>query len=242
MTDPSPPRIVVLVSADAEWRATTETLKPVRVWRSPYGEYFIHVIAEEPVLVFHGGWGKIAAAGSTEHVICRWEPRLLINLGTCGGLEGRIQRGEILLVTRTITYDIQEAIGDSAEAIRAYTTDIDLSWIDDGFPVDVRRAHLVSADRDLVPAETDDLVRTYAALAADWESSAIAHIAKLHACPLLILRGVSDLVGVRGGEAIGNLSLYQSLASGIMRSLLGSLPDLIPYVMARLDLAPEKQR
>jgi nucleoside phosphorylase len=36
----------------------------------------------------HGGWGKVAAAGSTQYAIDRWAPARLINLGTCGGFKG----------------------------------------------------------------------------------------------------------------------------------------------------------
>ena len=103
-------RIVVLISADAEWAPTKDSLKPTRVERSPYGEFFTHRVAGEPVLFVHGGWGKVAAAASTEYAISRWHPENLINLGTCGGVAGRVQRYERLLVTRTVIHDIQEAM------------------------------------------------------------------------------------------------------------------------------------
>ncbi len=115
-----------------------------------YGEFFTHTIAGEPVLFFHGGWGKIDAAASAEYIIGRWRPLLLINLGTCGGIDGRMQRLERLIVNRTVVYDIHEAIGDSAEAIAAYSTDIDLDWLGDQFPLRHRRASMYSADRDLI--------------------------------------------------------------------------------------------
>lgn len=228
-------RIVVLISANAEWVPVKAVLKPDRVKRSPYGEFFTHTVASEPIVFFHGGWGKIAAAASTEYAITRWRPRLLVNLGTCGGIEGQIRRGDKLLVTRALTYDIHEAIGDSVEAIREYTTDIDLDWIGDTFPVNVRRAHLVSADRDLVPSEIPDLVRRYSAVAADWESSAIAHVAKRRHVRLLILRAVSDLVGCEGGEAIGNADLFHERAMNVMVGLLDDLTTLIPDLLPRLS-------
>jgi adenosylhomocysteine nucleosidase len=78
------------------------------------------------------GWGKIAAACATQYAINRWKPSLLVNLGTCGGFEGSIQRGEILLVDRTIVYDILEQMGDSDALIDYYTSQIDTSWL--GFP------------------------------------------------------------------------------------------------------------
>jgi adenosylhomocysteine nucleosidase len=145
---PSRHRVVVLISANAEWTPAKEVLQPERVERSPYGEYFTHLVSGRPVLFFHGGWGKIAAAASTEYAIARWHPDALINLGTCGGIEGRTARGEKLLVTRTVTYDIHEAIGDSASAIETYTTEIDLDWLDP-LPISLRT---VLADLDvLVP-------------------------------------------------------------------------------------------
>src|SRR5687767_7036310 len=122
-------RIAVVISANAEWKPVKEALAPVCVERSPYGEFFTHEIAGEPVLFHHGGWGKIDAAASAEYIIGQWRPRLLINLGSCGGIEGRMERLERLLVTRTVVYDIHEAIGDSSEAIAAYSTDIDLEWL-----------------------------------------------------------------------------------------------------------------
>jgi len=62
---------------------------------SPYGEYFFANIERERVLFFHGGWGKVAAAASTQYVIDHFHPARLINLGTCEGVEGRINRFDI---------------------------------------------------------------------------------------------------------------------------------------------------
>ena len=225
--------VIVVVSADAEWLPVKDVLRPGQVERSPYGEFFVHSVAGADVMFFHGGWGKIAAAASTEYAIARWCPEVLINLGTCGGIEGRVHRGDKLLVTRTVAYDIHEAMGDSAEAIRTYTTDVDLSWLDGTFPVDARRVALVSGDRDLVPSEVPDLVRRYAAVAADWESAAIAYVASRRHTRLLIIRAVSDVVNSRTGEAIGNLPLFHHEAARIMRSLLHDLTKLVPYVLAR---------
>lgn len=225
--------VVVVISANAEWAPIKEVLKPLLLERSPYGEAFTHSIADEQVVFFHGGWGKIAAAASTDYAISRWQPEVLINMGTCGGIEGRAHRGEKLLVTRTITYDIHEAIGDSTEAICAYTTDIDLTWLDGSFPIQVRPVPLVSGDRDLVPADVPDLIRRFAAVAGDWESSAIAYVASRRNTRLLIVRAVSDLVSTQGGEATGNLPLFQNEAARLMRSLLDDLAKLVPYIRTR---------
>ncbi len=201
---------------------------------SPYGEHFTHRVAGEPVVFLHGGWGKIAAAASAEYAIARWQPEVLINLGTCGGIQGLVQRLDRVLVTRTIVYDIEEAMGDSAEAIAAYTTTIDLSWLDERFPVRATRAPLLSGDRDLVPSALAALTRRFPdAVAADWESGAIAYVAARRQTRLVILRVVSDLVSPTAGEAHGNLALFQENAAKGMRLLPDDLKTLVPYALSR---------
>jgi adenosylhomocysteine nucleosidase len=231
---PSP--IVVLISANAEWRAVRQLFPQADYQRSPFGEFFdasalLHLAPQEApaprCLFFHGGWGKIAAAASTQYVIDRWQPRLLVNLGTCGGFEGQIERGAIVLAEKTVVYDIIEQMGDFDEHIAHYTTQIDLSWLQAPFPIEVQRGVLVSADRDLLVEEIPMLKSRYGAAAGDWESGAIAWVAARSGLRLLILRGVTDLVGASGGEAYGNLQLFEKASQMIMKQLVEALPQLI---------------
>jgi adenosylhomocysteine nucleosidase len=229
--------IVILISANAEWDAVIRLFPGDERHFSPYGEWFIHIYAKpsnsdldlnmtdrpENVVFFHGGWGKIAAAGSTQFVIDNWSPELLINLGTCGGFEGLIERNEIVLVERTIVYDIIEQMGDYAEHIAHYTTVIDLSWLGE-HPIPVRRMLLVSADRDLLVAEIGELHEKFGAIAGDWESGAIAWVAERNQTPILILRVVTDLVGPGGGEAYGKPELFAARTAAAMQRLIEALP------------------
>src|SRR5437773_112256 len=102
--------VVVLISADAEWRALRQVWPQPAAQTSPFGEWMEREVGagagRRPVIVFHGGWGKIAAAASTQYAIDRWHPRRLVNVGTCGGFRGRIERGQGVLVSRTVVRDI----------------------------------------------------------------------------------------------------------------------------------------
>ena len=217
---------VVLVSASAEWRAVLAFYRPTCL-PSPYGEYFLTRVDGQPVVFLHGGWGKIAAAASTQYAIQRWRPLQVINLGTCGGFSGRVRRGEVLLVTRTLVYDIDEKMGDPQQALDHYTTSIDLSWLKEPYPQPVRPVCLVSADRDLDPADIDRLGDRFGAIAADWESGAIAWVAGRNNVRCLILRGVTDLVGPQGGEAYGSLEFFNQACLQVMTCLLEALPHWI---------------
>jgi adenosylhomocysteine nucleosidase len=246
-------RIVVLISANIEWSVIREIYPNAIIQFSPYGEWFIlddvvlrqasdinrnpetmsshlnypQMTPDQSLIFFHGGWGKIAAAASTQYVIDHWHPVLLINFGTCGGIVGEIERDTIILVTRTIVYDIIEQMGDYQEHIAYYTTELELDWLEGDYPLDVRKATLVSGDRDLLVQEIPLLISRYQAIAGDWESGAIAWVAKRNQVYCLILRGVTDLVGSDGGEAYGNITLFTNATHRIMRRLLASLPGWI---------------
>lgn len=221
---------IILISANTEWRAVQSLFPDECYHRSPYGEWFSSRLSKQngeftsDLLFFHGGWGKISAAASTQYVIQRWNPRVLINVGTCGGFQGMVERGTIILADKTIVYDIDERMGDYAAAITHYTCNIDLSWIKKSFPILVRKTLLVSADRDLRPDEIRHLHETHGAVAGDWESGAIAWVALKNNIPLLILRGVTDLVGTDKGEAYGLPEVYHLATEEIIPQLVLSLP------------------
>ena len=231
MTAPAAP-VVVLISANAEWREVKKRWPGQRMEETPYGETFERKIAGEPVRFLHGGWGKVAAAGSTQYAIARWQPRVLLNLGTCGGIQGRIDRFATILVDRTLVYDIVEMMGDSQEAIDHYTTRLDLAFLRGALPKGVTKGLLISADRDLAPEQIPQLVKRYGAVAVDWETAAIAYVARRNGVRLVALRGVSDLVSeTSGGEAYGNLGVFESGTARVMHQLLEQLPAWIPLVV-----------
>lgn len=235
MTPPPHSQIVVMISANVEWRAIRSLFAGVELQTSPFGEWFVTDLqngkSSRSVVLFHGGWGKIAAAASAQYVIDRCQPSMIVNLGTCGGFEGEIERGTVILVDRVIVYDILEQMGDHDEHIAHYTTVIDLTWLKEPYPHDVLRTLLVSGDRDLVPAEIPVLKATYGAVAGDWESGSIAWVAARNQTKCLILRGVTDLVGQTTGDAYdGNIHVFEENTLAVMTKLVRHLPAWIEQV------------
>jgi adenosylhomocysteine nucleosidase len=225
------PDFVILISANAEWQVVQKYFPECKKRRSPYGEWFSiyftqHSPLDRPVILMHGGWGKVAAAASTQYAICRWQPKMVVNLGTCGGFDGEIGKGEIILVEKTVIYDIYEQMGNPDEHLKHYATEIDTTWLKQPLPLPVIRTLLVSGDRDLFCEEIPLLKSKFGAIAGDWESGAIAWVAARNQTLCLILRGVTDLVGESGGEAYaGNVNTYYENTEVIMKKILDSLPQ-----------------
>jgi adenosylhomocysteine nucleosidase len=221
-------KTTVLISAIAEWNAVKPLFPNAKLRRFPFGECFDILMQDEHISFFHSGWGKIASAGSMQYVIDKYSPDLIVNLGTCGGFEGGVRQGEILLVDRTYVYDIVELMGD-LDIVSYYGSSLDLSWLAEPYPFPVRRGMIASADSDLPPARIPFL-QSLGAVAADWESAALAWVATRNNARLLILRGVSDMVSAEGSEAYDNIELFNERARGIMEQLVEQLPEWLNAV------------
>lgn len=233
--------VLVLISADEEWRAVKEELRPNRVRTYPLGEWFpfdLKVSNKKSEVVFlQTGCGKIPAAAATQYALDQWSPRLIINLGTCGGFEGKVKTGDVLVVTKTVVYDICERSGHHEEQIAKYTTDLNLSWLPKPFPMNARPVVMASADQDLNPERIGELMEIYGAFAADWESGAIAYVGwKKNGVKCLIVRGVSDVLGTTGSEIYENPETFSRRVRVIMPGLLKALPEWI----ANADLEKDK--
>jgi len=56
--------VVIIISANAEWTATMQYFHLPPVETSPFGAFFQIQLGNREAVLFHGGWGKIAAAAS----------------------------------------------------------------------------------------------------------------------------------------------------------------------------------
>jgi adenosylhomocysteine nucleosidase len=216
-------KIVVLISASAEWQGVKLLFPNSEIKHSPYGETTNLELERWNLKLYHSGWGKIASAAMMQYVIDRDLPDLIVNLGTCGGFEGVVTQEDVILVDRTFVYDIVELMGN-LDVSTYYASSLDLSWLVEPYPHPARRGAIASADSDL-PPDKIPFLRSNGALAADWESAAYAWVAERNQARLLILRGVSDIVSEQGGEAYNNIEFFNQRAGKIMQILFGQLPD-----------------
>ena len=219
---------VILISAVAEWNAVKLLFPGAKIEPFPYGECFNASIGNHNLGLFHSGWGKIASAGAMQYVIDKHLPDLIINLGTCGGIEGAVRQGDVILVDKTLVYDIVELM-EGPDVAPYYASSLNLNWLAEPYPHPVRRGMIASADSDLLP-EKIPFLKSHGAIVSDWESGALAWVAQRNKTRLLILRGVSDMVSDQGSEAYDHIEIFHQRAKQIMRELIGQLPDWLDAV------------
>ncbi len=138
-----------------------------------------------------------------------------------------INEGGIVKFIKKYGDDIFEQMSDPVQAVEKYSVEFDLGWLPNPPPQPVRIVTLLSADRDINPADIPGLIKKYHAPAADWESGAIAWVAKRNKVPCLILRAVSDLVSSEVSFAYGDYPYFERQCQGIMADFANHLPDWI---------------
>ena len=212
--------VVALISSDTEWKIMRAMFPQAAFEKSPFGEQFEICVASRDVLLFHGGWGKVSAAATTQYCIDRYRPALLVNLATCGGFSGLATVGEVVCVNECVIYDIVEQMSDPQEAIDFYTTKIDLSWLRPEWLSGIKMARIASADKDLIIEEIPQLIEKYQVRVGDWESGPIAWVAQRNNQRVLVLRGVTDLVGAQGGEVYDNMPEYTQRTKLVMAKVM----------------------
>ncbi len=224
-------RVVALISATAEWKIIVAQFPGEALHETPFGPWLSHRIAGEDVVFFHGGYGKVSAAGSTQYAIDRWHPALLVNLGTCGGF-GERKVGDIVLASETYIYDVVELMGNADEAIEDFHTRLDTRRWPARLASRVVAGTLVSADRDLDPASPPALQARYGASVGDWESGAIAWVAAHNRVPVIILRGVTDVIDTAGKNPTYNaIDEWQRRSVAVMASLVSLLGEALPDLL-----------
>src|SRR5882757_6666336 len=71
---PPGPRVVALISASAEWKILLAQIPGEPLHDTPFGQWLVHRLGADDVVFFHGGYGKVSAASSTQYAIDRWHP------------------------------------------------------------------------------------------------------------------------------------------------------------------------
>ena len=222
-----------MISANAEWKVIVAQSPGAAVAHTPYGDYLERALGGERVIFFHGGYGKVNAAGSTQYAIDRWHPQLVLNIGTCGAFGNDLHVGDVVLANATTIYDIYEAMGDADEAIADFKTQLDTSRWPARLASRVRVEPIVSADRDLIPGEVAGLRAKYHASAGDWETGAIAYVAAKNHTRVAILRGVTDVLDeTHASPTTGDLGAWERVLPAIMGNLVALAADALPALLA----------
>lgn len=223
-------KICIEICSGREWRAIKDILNidNERISKGPLGEYFSASIDKKEFLFQHSGPTKTRAAACCQLIIDKWQPDLIVNIGSCGGVSKKLKCFDIILAAKTVQYDCHDFMdGKNQIFYEPMVTELDNSWLKlDKIAEPLYQGIIGTADQDLTYQTAFEL-RKNEVLAVDWESGAIAKICELNNTKCLILRGITDIpVNGHDSNKTRQTNGYKKNTYGVMKKLLNCLTGL----------------
>lgn len=183
-------------------KAAIHNCKEVKIGRFAFYE---GTLDGSKVVVLLSGIGKVSAAVATTLLIEHYQPTLIINTGTAGGLKDTSVH-DIILATEVRHHDVDVTafgyeIGQQAQMPPAFIADVDWAGkIKKAAEKHQRKLHygqVVSGDSFISdPERLQQIARTFPeAKAVEMEAAAIAQTCYLLGVPFVMLRAISDKAG-----------------------------------------------
>ncbi|MGD8214203.1 5'-methylthioadenosine/adenosylhomocysteine nucleosidase [Aestuariimicrobium sp. Y1814] len=152
------------------------------------------------VVLVRCGIGLVNSASATVAALHRWQPDIVISVGSAGGLQGKVKRGDVVASTE-LTYSTADAVafgytmgqvpgmpvtfsGDSASLAAIGDDD------------SVVAGPIASGDVFVSGYLLDNIIFEFPQTAAvDMESTAVAQVCHSYEVPFISIRGISDMCG-----------------------------------------------
>jgi adenosylhomocysteine nucleosidase len=216
--------VAIQICSKEEWKAAKDLINPVEIKSYPYGEYFKIKIEYQDCIFYFSGETKTLSAGACQFAIDQWSPKIVIVLGTCGGVSKDLQLLDIIMAEKTAQYDVIPM--KKKASLFHEIIYLNNSWINfDECPLPILRGFIATADQSVTASNYHNL-RKENVIAADWETAAIAKICSINRVRYCVVRGVSDLPSEE--EKNDQYTDYLQNTSIIMEKLITSyLPSLI---------------
>lgn len=174
-------------------------------------EFVRGTIENTEVVLAKCGVGKVFAAVCTQTMIMRFNPDVIINIGVCGTLTGKLDLCDVVIGEKTVQYDMDtSAVGDPVGLIsginKIYFECDDalcdkLSDVLKSKNINHLKGVIATGDRFFNDAELAKMVsRNFGAVSGDMESGSIGHVCYINNIPYGSLRCITDKGDENSGE------------------------------------------
>ena len=183
---------------------------------------------DKDVVLCKSGVGKSAAAMSCSILCMQEDVKVIINVGTAGGLKEDEQVLDIVISDKVCQADFDTSPLDGPEGIGlVYNSDDSLRklFVDASIQSGVRYHVGMVASQDLFMSRKEDydklLSRFPESICSEMEAGAVAQVATSFKIPFVVVRSLSDVVSQEGNQM--EFSTYVSKASAQSAALIDYL-------------------
>lgn len=200
-------RIGIIGAMEEEVTILRKNMSERVVERVASCEYTSGTMHGVEVILLRSGIGKVSAAMSTAILLDRYQPDLIINTGSAGGLNHALNVGDIVISTEVRHHDVDAtafgyAYGQVPQMPAAFSADEKLIAIAEKCAkkmtnIQVVKGLIATGDSFMSdPDRVEKIRQIFAHLqAVEMEGAAIAQVAHQFETPFVIIRSLSDIAG-----------------------------------------------
>ncbi|KRO18363.1 nucleoside phosphorylase [Lacticaseibacillus saniviri JCM 17471 = DSM 24301] len=168
-------------------------------------QHFFHgQLNGHEVTIVESGIGKVQAAMTTANLINLFDPEVVINTGSAGGIGTDLHIGDIVISTGVAYHDVDATVfgylpGQLPQQPQIFDADKDLAKAIQAAAVEtgltVHDGLIVTGDQFINSQEAIDHIHSIypAALASEMEGAAIGQVATEFHTPFVVIRAMSDV-------------------------------------------------
>ncbi|BAH83067.1 5'-methylthioadenosine/S-adenosylhomocysteine nucleosidase [Candidatus Ishikawella capsulata] len=166
--------------------------------------FYTGILNDIKVIILQSNIGKTAAAISTTLMLKFYQPDIVINTGSAGGLSPLLKTTDIVVSEELLYYDVDVTAfgylpGQMAGCPEIFTADRKLITLVEStikeLKINILRGLIISGDTFINGGKQLKNIRRIfpKAIAVDMEATAIAHVCYQFRIPFVAIRSISDL-------------------------------------------------
>jgi len=188
--------IGIIVAEEKELNAVKgimESTEEIKIYEKVF---YKGLIENKNVVVVKSNVGKVNSARSCQILIDKFNPDLVINVGTAGSVDNRLEIGDVVVANTLVQYDFDvtsfgRKLGEIENIGECIKVNNDLLNLFDDMNVTI--GCIASGDKFVVDINEKNNIRNiFNALCIEMEGASIAQVCYLDDVPFLVIRSITD--------------------------------------------------
>jgi len=220
--------IGIIVAEEKELKEVLKLVDSIEVINIYEKEFYKGFINDKEVVVVKSNVGKVNSARVCQILIDNFKPSLVINVGTAGSVDNRLEIGDIVVADKLVQYDFDvtpfgRKLGEIENIGEFISVDEKLLSLFKNLNATI--GCIASGDKFIINNEEKDNVRNvFNALCIEMEGASIAQVCYLDSIPFLVVRSITDK---KDGSSKVEFETFLESSSKKVAELLKEILNLI---------------
>ena len=188
--------IGIIVAEEKELNAVKNIMKDIEEINMYEKTFYKGTIENKNIVVVKSNVGKVNSSRVCQILIDKFKPTLVINIGTAGSVNNKLDIGDVVVADKLVQYDFDvtpfgRKLGE-IENIGEYI-EVDKNLLNLFNNTNVIIGTIATGDKFIVnPEEKNNIKNIFNALCIEMEGASIAQVCFLDKVPFLVIRSITD--------------------------------------------------